>query len=101
MLCRDFAVSYSRSVKENFMPFVSVQHLAGAFTRDQQTELIRDITEAFVRQGGEGIRPSVHITIAEIASGLWGSGGKTLTIEEVERRRAARRHEAARPQDVA
>ena len=76
------------------MPFVSVQHLAGAFTRDQQTELIRDITEAFVRQGGEGIRPSLHIAISEIASGLWGVGGKCLTIEEVERRRASRRSEA-------
>jgi 4-oxalocrotonate tautomerase len=76
------------------MPFVSVQHLAGAFTRDQQTELIHDITEAFVRQGGEGIRPSLHITISEIASGLWGVGGKCLTIEEVERRRASRLSEA-------
>jgi 4-oxalocrotonate tautomerase len=82
------------------MPIVSVQHLTGAFTREQQAELIRDITEAFVRQGGEGIRPNVHITIAEIASGLWGTGGVSLTMEEVERRRAARRQEAARPPDA-
>jgi 4-oxalocrotonate tautomerase len=75
------------------MPFVNVQHLSGAFTRDQQVELIRDITEAFVRQGGEGIRPNVHIAISEIADGLWGTGGVSLTIEEVDRRRAARRRE--------
>jgi len=80
------------------MPFVSVQHLAGVFTRDQQAELIQDITEAFVRQGGEGIRSNVHVTVAEIASGLWGSGGKILTTEEIERRRAARRRENGHPQ---
>ena len=38
------------------MPLVQVQHLAGAFTRQQQTALIRDITDAFVRVSGEGIR---------------------------------------------
>lgn len=78
------------------MPFVNFQHLTGVFTRDQQVELIRDITETFVKHGGEGIRPSVHIAISEIASGLCGSGGVSLTIEEVERRRAARRREAER-----
>jgi 4-oxalocrotonate tautomerase len=72
------------------MPFVSVQHLAGSFTHDQQAALIHDITEAFIRQGGEGIRPNVHVAITEIASGLWGAGGQVLTTEEIERRRAAR-----------
>lgn len=72
------------------MPLVQVQHLAGAFTRDQQTQLIRDITDAFVRVSGDAIRPNVLVTISEIASGLWASGGVPLTIEEVERRRAAR-----------
>jgi 4-oxalocrotonate tautomerase len=75
------------------MPFINVQHLAGAFTIKQQEELIKDITEAFVRQAGEGIRPNVHMTITEIASGLWASGGKPLTIEEVKARRAARQSE--------
>jgi 4-oxalocrotonate tautomerase len=77
------------------MPFINIQHLAGAFTRQQQEALIKDITEAFVRQGGEGIRPAVHMSITEIASGLWATGGKPLTIEEVEARRAARRAAAA------
>ncbi|QWW72546.1 tautomerase family protein [Rhizobium sp. WYJ-E13] len=72
------------------MPFISVQHLAGAFTSEQQRALIADITEAFVRQGGEGIRPAVHMTITEIASGLWATGGTPLTIEEVRARRKAR-----------
>ncbi len=72
------------------MPFVQVQHLGGAFDRDQQTALIKDITDAFVRQGGEGIRPFVVVAVSEIQSGLWANGGNCLTIEEVERRRAAR-----------
>lgn len=72
------------------MPLVQIQHLGGAFTREQQTELIRDITDAFVRVSGEGIRNNVLITMTEIQSGLWATGGVPLTIEEVERRRAAR-----------
>ena len=31
------------------MPFVSVQHMERAFTGEQQQQLIRDITDAFVR----------------------------------------------------
>jgi len=72
------------------MPLVQIQHLGGAFTREQQTELIRDITDAFVRVSGEGIRNNVLVTMTEIQSGLWATGGVPLTIEEVERRRAAR-----------
>lgn len=72
------------------MPLVQVQHLAGAFTREQQTALIHDITEAFVRVAGEGIRNNVLVTVSEVASGLWATGGRPLTIEEVERRRAER-----------
>ena len=70
------------------MPFVQVQHLAGAFTREQQTALIRDITDAFVRVSGERIRPNVLITVSEIESGLWATGGTPLTIEEVRKRQA-------------
>jgi len=72
------------------VPLVQIQHLAGAFTREQQTDLIRDITEAFVRVSGEGIRSNVLVTVSEIASGLWATAGVPLTIEEVERRRLER-----------
>jgi phenylpyruvate tautomerase PptA (4-oxalocrotonate tautomerase family) len=70
------------------MPLVQVQHLAGAFSREQQTALIRDITEAFVRVSGERIRPNVLVTVSEIGSGLWATGGVPLTIEEVKKRQA-------------
>ena len=73
------------------MPLVQIQHLAGSFTRDQQQALIREVTEAFVRVSGEErIRGNVLVTVSEIQSGLWATGGEPLTIEEIERRRAAR-----------
>lgn len=71
------------------MPLVQVQHLAGAFSREQQTSLIADITEAFVRVSGERIRPNVLVTVSEITSGLWATGGVPLTIEDVKKRQAA------------
>ena len=71
------------------MPFVHVQHLAGAFSREQQETLIKDITEAFVRVSGERIRPNVLITVSEIASGLWATGGVPLKIEDVKKRQSS------------
>jgi phenylpyruvate tautomerase PptA (4-oxalocrotonate tautomerase family) len=73
------------------MPQVMVRHLAGVFTRQQQVQLMDDILEAFVRIGGEGIRPTVNITVEEVADGLWSVGGTKLTIEEIEARRKARK----------
>ena len=72
------------------MPLVQIQHLAGAFTREQQSALVRDITEAFVRVADEHIRDNVLITVSEVQSGLWATGGFPLTIEEIEHRRAQR-----------
>ena len=72
------------------MPQVMVRHLAGVFTREQQTQLMQDMIDAFVRIGGEGIRPNVNVTIEEVASGLWSAGGHILTIEEIEQRRRDR-----------
>ncbi|MEO8721949.1 MAG: tautomerase family protein [Sphingobium sp.] len=71
------------------MPLVQIQHLAGSLTREQQHTLICDVTEAFVRISGEGIRNNVLVTVSEVQSGLWATGGQPLTIEDIERRRAA------------
>jgi 4-oxalocrotonate tautomerase family enzyme len=72
------------------MPFVSVRHCAGAFTRDQQHQLIRDITDAFCRIGGEGIRAQVTVVVDEVADGLWGDGGEILDLAKIQRVRAQR-----------
>ena len=69
------------------MPLVQIQHLAGAFTREQQQALIREATEMFVRVSGEErIRNNVLVTVSEIQSGLWATGRQPLTIEDIERR---------------
>jgi 4-oxalocrotonate tautomerase family enzyme len=79
------------------MPFVEVHHLEGAFDRAQQEGLIRDITDAIVKVGGEGIRPNVVVVIHEVRDGLWGHGGEPLTIELVNSRRAGRNRAATSP----
>ena len=74
------------------MPIATVQLLAGAFTREQKAQLLEDIADAFVRMGGdEAFRSRVHLTINEVQDGDWLVGGELLTLEAVERRRAARR----------
>ena len=72
------------------MPFVNVQHMAGTFTPDQCRALIRDMTEAYVKIGGEGIRPHVTVVVNEVADGLWGIGGTVKTLATVEADRARR-----------
>jgi 4-oxalocrotonate tautomerase family enzyme len=72
------------------MPFVSVRLCEGAFTREQLQQLGRDITDAFVRMGGDGIRPSVTVVIDEVADGLWSDGGEVLDLEKIQKVRAAR-----------
>ena len=72
------------------MPFVNVQHMAGAFTAEHRESLIRDITEAYVRVGGEGIRPYVTVVINEVPDGCWGAAGEPKTLATVEAARVAR-----------
>jgi 4-oxalocrotonate tautomerase len=72
------------------MPFVNVQHMAGLFSGDQVRSLIEDITEAYVRIGGEGIRPNVTVVVNEVADGYWGSGGAIKTTASVQADRARR-----------
>ncbi|HXF35274.1 MAG TPA: tautomerase family protein [Candidatus Acidoferrales bacterium] len=70
---------------------MSVRLCADAFTRAQHQQLIRDITDAFVKMGGEGLRPSVTVVVDEVADGLWGDGGEILDLEKIASRRKARR----------
>jgi 4-oxalocrotonate tautomerase len=76
--------------RETFMPIVTVKVLQGAFSFEQEQQMITDITAVFARIGGEGIRPNVQVLVEEVKSGLWGIGGNKLTREEIEARRAQR-----------
>lgn len=71
------------------MPLVQIHHLAGSFSREEQVAIIRDVTDVFVRIAGERIRNNVLVTVNEVVSGLWATGGHPLTIEEIERRKNA------------
>jgi 4-oxalocrotonate tautomerase len=72
------------------MPIVNVKVLAGAFSDEQKHAMIDEITNALTRIGGDGIRPSVHVLVEDIASGMWGIGGTRLTTEEIMERRRKR-----------
>ena len=72
------------------MPFVQVRLCEGAFSREQHRQLIADITDAFVKMGGEAVRPSVTVVVDEVADGLWGEGGEILDLEKIRARRKAR-----------
>ena len=72
------------------MPIVSVKVLAGAFSKEQKERLIDGITDVLAEVGGEGIRPNVAVLVEEVDSGMWGIGGRKLTIDEIEERRRGR-----------
>ena len=72
------------------MPIVNVKILAGAFSHEQKQAMIDEITNAFARIGGDGIRQNVHVLVEDVPSGLWGIGGHKLTTEEIEERRRQR-----------
>jgi len=72
------------------MPLVNIKVLQGAFSEAQRLQLIGDVTDAFARIGGAGIRPAVHVIIEEVADGMWGIGGEPMRLAEIEARRRAR-----------
>lgn len=55
------------------MPYVNIQITQGA-TREQKAQLVKDITDSFVRVLGK--KPEhTHIVILEIAEENWGFSG--------------------------
>jgi len=58
------------------MPLVHVQQTPGK-TAEQKSELVRELTEAYVRV--TGAKPeSVWVTVQEIAADSWSIAGETL-----------------------
>ncbi|VDC20254.1 2-hydroxymuconate tautomerase [Pseudogemmobacter humi] len=56
------------------MPVIRVEMFEGRST-DQKRELVRELTDAFVRSCG-GTPQSVQIVISDVAKSDWGSGGQ-------------------------
>lgn len=73
------------------MALIQVTVIKGVFTTPQKHEIIERLTDAMVEVEGEGMRKHIWCLVAEVASGDWGSGGQTLTADDV---RALARSEA-------
>ncbi|MGB0508255.1 MAG: 2-hydroxymuconate tautomerase [Pikeienuella sp.] len=56
------------------MPIIRVEMFEGR-TRDQKRELVKELTEAFVRTCG-GRPDGLHVVITDVAKEDWGSGGE-------------------------
>lgn len=56
------------------MPMIHIEMFEGR-TTDQKRELVREVTEAFVRTCG-GTSQSVQVVISDVAKSNWGSGGQ-------------------------
>lgn len=65
------------------MPLVQITGVGDFLTLDQKQEIIRRVTDAVVSVEGEGLRPVTWVTIADIAPGAWGVGGKPVTADDL------------------
>lgn len=59
------------------MPIIRVEMFAGR-SRDQKRELVKELTEAFVRTCG-GNPESLQIVISDVDKENWGAGGQLAT----------------------
>ncbi|KPI04355.1 4-oxalocrotonate tautomerase family enzyme [Actinobacteria bacterium OK074] len=58
------------------MPLIHVKQTPGK-TAEQKSELVRELTDAYVRATG-GKPESVWVTVEEIAADSWSIAGETL-----------------------
>jgi 4-oxalocrotonate tautomerase len=65
------------------MTLIQVTVIEGVFTGPQKHEIVERLTDAMVSIEGESMRKHVWCVVAEVASGDWGSGGQTLTADDV------------------
>jgi 4-oxalocrotonate tautomerase len=77
--------------KEDGMALIQVTVIEGLFTAPQKREIVERLTDAMVSIEGESMRKHILCLVADVASGDWGSGGQTLTADDV---RALSRSEA-------
>ncbi|MGY5136621.1 tautomerase family protein [Streptomyces nigrescens] len=70
------------------MPFIDIKVIAGVFTPESKQKMVEDVCEALIAIEGEALRPVTHVVITETPSGEWAVGGKALTAEDVQAKRA-------------
>lgn len=71
------------------MPFIDIKVIAGTFSSEEKRRLVENVSEAVIAIEGEALRPATHVVITETPSGGWAIGGKALTAEDIQARRAA------------
>ena len=64
------------------MMFIQVKLIEGVFTAPQKRAMVERLTGAMVEIEGENMRNVVWCTVEEVASGQWGSGGRSLTTDD-------------------
>jgi len=66
------------------MPIITVRAIQGYFSREQQTDLIRELTAAVVRVADHpAIESATRVIIVEIPDGQWGVAGEVLTLTQL------------------
>ncbi|BDH11117.1 tautomerase family protein [Streptomyces hygroscopicus] len=70
------------------MPFIDIKVIAGVFTPEEKQKMVEDVSEALIAIEGEALRPVTHVVITETPSGEWAIGGKAVTAEDVQTKRA-------------
>lgn len=65
------------------MPLINVQLVEKSYDRKEKDSLIKGLTEAVVQVKGEAVRPHVTVTLHEVKSGDWATGGQQATTEFV------------------
>ena len=66
------------------MPSTNVKFIEGVFTKEEQTQLIEQITESIIEEGG-GVRAVTWVIIEEVKSGDWATGSEPVSPKAKER----------------
>jgi 4-oxalocrotonate tautomerase len=65
------------------VPLIHVRLVEGTYDRREKDELIAKLTGSVVEIKGEAVRPHVTVTLEEVKSGDWATGGHQATTELV------------------
>ena len=66
------------------MPHVQISVPAGSLSPKQKATMIEKVTDAVVEAEGIPVRPVVVVNILEVPDGGWGSGGKAVSLADLQ-----------------
>jgi 4-oxalocrotonate tautomerase len=64
------------------MPFVEVKSIKGVFTKEEKTQIIKDITNMFAQMKNDKFAEGTWVVINELDDGNWGEGGSVLYADD-------------------